>query len=654
MKKMLLSLLVFASMGTYAQNGKTTFVVDDVTYTVTAADQVELTQAGKKAKEVTNLVIPSTVSDGTNNYKVTSIGKEAYQWTNATSIKIPGSVKTIGRAAFYYGSPATILLGNGVDSIGSYAFSGKNLTELDIPSSVKVIGDHAFFGTSTNSKFSKLTLHEGLEEIGDGAFYGNAIETLEIPSTCKKIGASAFLYSTKLKSLTFYEGLEEIGDGAFVNGESAYNSTKDLTSVTLPQSLKKLGIEAFLRMPLTSINIPAGLEELGESAFAHTNISNITVDPANKYFMVDEKGVLYSKNKKILYAVPMKGLTEYAVSNGCIGINGGAFWGSQIEKVTLPDSMLALGYGAFLESPLKTINLPNAISYIDEYCFAGTKLEHVVLPENLYYIYEATFAQCPNLQSVIIPSSVQAIDVRAFYLSNNLTSVYCKRSTPPYLVEAYEGEEEFSSSFTLYVPKGCANYYKASKVGDFENYWTNYFSKVVEMNNGILQPVSATPAVAEVLDLLQPASVQIKFNEPITCINEKPEAALRIDAPYMSGQTIGNGWHASVEGNTLIVYATDETGDVARFQTDDSHVYYITIPAGVVKNAAGDENEYILLGYYGYGHKDTGIDETVQSSKIGSGKVVARYNINGQQTNAQQKGLQIVRFSDGTAKKTLK
>ena len=653
MKKMLLSLLVFASTSMYAQNGKTTFVVDDVTYTVTAVDQVELTQAGKKAKEVTNLVIPSTVSDGTNNYKVTSIAEAAYQWTNATSIKIPGSVKTIGRAAFYYGSPTTILLGNGVKSIGSYAFSGKNLTELDIPSSVKAIGDHAFFGTSTNSKFSKLTLHEGLEEIGDGAFYGNAIETLEIPSTCKKIGASAFLYSTKLKSLTFYEGLEEIGDGAFVNGEYANNSTKDLTSVTLPKSLKKLGIEAFLRMPLTSINIPEGLEELGESAFAKTNIATITVDPANEHFMVDEKGVLYSKNKKILYAVPMKGLNEYVVSNDCIGINGGAFWGSPIEKVTLPDSMLALGYGAFLESSLKTINLPNTISYIDEYCFAGTKLERVVLPENLYYIYEATFAQCPNLQSVIIPSSVQAIDVRAFYLSNNLTSVMCKRSTPPYLVEAYEGEEEFSSAFTLYVPKGCASTYKASKVEGNDNYWINYFNKVEEMDKGILKPVAASPAVAETLDVLQPASFQIQFDTPITCINDKPEAAVRIDAPYMSGQVIGNEWHASAVGNTLTVYATDETGDVARFQTSDSHVYYVTIPAGVVKSAAGDENEYILLGYYGYGHK-TGIDEAMQSSKIDNGKVVARYNINGQQTTAQQKGLQIVRFSDGTAKKTFK
>ena len=649
MKRFLLSLLVImAGMGAFAQS---TFVVDDVTYTIKEGTmEVELTKAGSEAKKVANLVIPSTVSDGTNSYRVTSIADYAYQWTDATSIKVPGSVKTIGNGAFYYGYPSTIQLGNGIEIIGDNAFSSKNLTELEIPASVKVIGASAFFGVSSGSKFTKLTLHEGLEEIGTSAFYGNAIETLEIPSTCKKIAGKAFLFSGNLKSLTLYEGLEEIGDGAFRNGEYAYNTSKDLTSVTLPNSLKKLGIEAFFRMPLKSINIPAGLEELGESAFAKTNISSITVDPANEYFKVDEKGVLYSKSGSILYAVPMKGLRSYTVADNCVGINGGAFWGSEITEVTLPEGMRGLGYGAFQETPLAAINLPNSISYIDEFCFAGTQLGEVVLPENLYYIYEATFAQCPRLQSVVIPSSVAAIDVRAFYLSYNLTSVTCKGCIPPYLVEAYEGEEEFSSAFTLYVPKGCADYYKATKIGDTYNYWVNYYNKVEEMDKGVLTAVAATPAFGIVLDELQPASFQIEFAEPITCINANPEVGLRVDYPYMSAAQVGTGWHASVSGNTLTVYANDATETVARFETDYHHVYYITIPAGVVKNAAGDENEYILLGYYGYGAQ-VGINETLQSSKMGTGKVVARYNVSGQQTTAQQKGLQIVRFSDGTVRK---
>jgi len=653
MKRFLLSLLAMAGMCAYAQNDKTTFVVDDVTYTIkegTSQPEVELTEAGKEAKKVTNLVIPSTVSDGTTSYKVTSIAPKAYQWTDATSIKVPGSVKTIGDCAFYYAYPSTIQLGYGIETIGANAFGSKNLTELDIPGSVKVIGDAAFFGVSSSSKFSKLTLHEGLEEIGESAFYGNVIETLEIPGTVKKIGKAAFSCSSKLKSLTFYEGLEEIGNGAFNNNFYTYNSTKDLTSVTLPNSLKKIGIEAFLAMPLTSINIPAGLEELGESAFAKTKISSITVDPANKHFTVDDKGVLYGNNGKLLYLAPMKGLRNYLVADNCVGINGGAFWGSDIEQVNLPYGIRGIGYGAFQQSSLREINLPNTISYIDEFCFAGTNLEEVVLPENLFYIYEATFAQCNKLTSVVIPSSVEAIDVRAFYLSYNITSVTCKRSTPPYLVEAYEGEEEFSSAFTLYVPKGCAKYYQASKVNDLTNYWTSYFNKVEETDKGILFPVDATPTPAGVLDELQSASFQIQFDEPITCIDANPEVGLRLDYPYMAAAQVGTGWHASVNGNTLTIYANDATETVAKFETNKEHVYYITIPAGIVKNAAGDENQYILLGYYGYGTQ-TGIDETVQSTKLGNGKVVARYNINGQQTTAQQKGLQIVRLSDGTARK---
>ena len=650
MKRILLLLLVFTSMYASAQS---TFIVDDVTYTIkagTSEPEVELTKAGESAQEVANLVIPSTVSDGTTTYKVTSIGREAYQSTKATSIKVPGSVKTIGHAAFHSGNPSVILLGNGIETIGSYAFSTKNLTQLDIPGSVKVIEDHAFFGTSFSPIFSKLTLHEGLEEIGEAAFYGNAFETIEIPSTCKKIGKSAFLYSTKLKTLIFYEGLEEIGDGAFVNSDAAYNKANDLTSVTLPNSLKKLGMEAFLRMPLTSINIPAGLEELGESAFAKTNISTITVASANQHFMADANGVLYSKDGSLLYAVPMKGLKNYTVADNCKGINGGAFWGSEIEQVTLPNGILGIGYGAFQQSTLKSINLPTTNSYIAEFCFAGTNLEEVVLPENLFYIYEATFAVCPNLHSVVIPSSVAAIDVRAFYLSPNLTSVTCKGSTPPYLVEAYEGEEEFSSAFTLYVPKGCSNTYKASKVGENDNYWINYYSKVEEMDKGILLPVAATPAHASVLTELQPASFQIQFDEPITCIDANPLVGLRLDYPYFAGSQVGTGWHASVNGNTLTIYANDETESIARFQTNDNHVYYLTIPAGVVKNAAGDENQYILLGYYGYGTQ-TGINDNLQGDKLATGKVIARYNINGQQITDQQKGLQIVRFNDGTARK---
>ena len=642
-----LSLLAMASLDFSAQ---TTFVTDGVTYTVKNGSEVELTSADSEAKKTQNLIIPTTVTDGTQSYTVTSIAAEAYQWSDATSITVPGSVKTIGAKAFYHTSPTSITLEEGIQEIGSYAFTGKTITELDIPGSVKKIGDHAFFGTTSKSPFQKLTLHEGLEEIGDAAFYGNAIEELHIPGTCKVIGNTAFLYSTKLKTLTFGEGVEEIGEGAFQNGDASYNKTTELTSVTLPSSLKKIGMEAFLRMPLTSINIPASLETLGESAFAKTDITTITVAAGNKNFKLMD-GNLYSKNGEILYLIPMKGVTELKVKNGCRGIYGGACWGSEVKKVTLPQGIVALSYGAFLQTPLEEINLPNSISYIDDQCFAGTNLTSVTLPENLYHIYEGTFAQCEKLKSVVIPSSVAAIDVRAFIYSNNLSSVTCLGSVPPYLVEANEYEEVFTSTFTLYVPKGCADAYKAKKIGNNDNYWSIYYNKVQELETGVLSPVSVSPVIGSELEKTQAASFEILFDEPITLVNEAPEVGLRVSAPYNAAADFCEGWKALVSNNKLTVFAYDMDGFTMGFATQPATAYYVTIPAGIVKNAAGDLNEHILLGYVGNGTNEVLPVETTVFK--GDRKAVANYNLNGQQTSRQKKGIQIVRYSDGSTRKVL-
>ena len=658
MRKTLLSLLAWASISVaFAQ---TTFVVDDITYTVKeGTTEVELTKFGEEAKKITDLVIPSSVTYGDVKYSVTSIADDesksedpVYGYGNAKTIKIPGSVKRVGNYTFYRCSLTSIMLGNGVEEIGVYAFSGGSLEQLEIPGSVKVIGADAFFGSSSAQKLKKLTLHEGLEEIGDAAFWGHGLEELEIPGSVKKIGKNAFAYVGKLKKLTLNEGLEEIGDGAFQNGLYTWQNTKDLTSITLPSTLKKIGSEAFLRVPLTAINIPASVEEIGESAFAKTNITKYIVDPKNPNFMVDEEyGALFSKDGSILYSIPMTGVTEMELN--CAGIFGGAFWGSEIKRVELSDGVKVIWDDAFVETALEHISLPNTITYIGYEAFAGTKLKEVVLPESLFFIDQRCFAACSELTSVVIPSSVQYIDNSAFVYCNKLASVTCKGSNPPELADAYDTDYYiFSSDFTLYVPKGCKDTYAATQIGEMYNYWPNYYANIVETSQGIIKHVSCAPVYASVLDASQTAEFQVTFADDVTCIDALPAVGVRKDAPYNASMEFEGGWTASVSGKTLTVTAKNGADETASFATEKEHVYYITIPAGVVKNAAGDQNECIVLGYYGYGY-ETGIDQTLKSGTLGKGSVVARYNINGQQTTAPQKGLQIVRLSDGSIRKVV-
>ncbi|MBQ7422667.1 MAG: leucine-rich repeat domain-containing protein [Prevotella sp.] len=637
MRKLLLSLLIAICSYANAQ----TFTEGSYTYTVTGDNTVEIT-TGDKTSAI--LDVPSTVTHEGVVYDVTSIGAEAFQWNKATTVTIPGSIKTIGEKAFYYGNITSITFNEGLEEIGTYAFGSSKCVSLVFPNSLKRIADHAFFGSSYGPTLTSVTFGDGLEYIGSAAFYGNALTELDIPASVDTIASTAFLHSNKLEKLTFHDGLKYIGAGAFNNTDKR-NQT--LTSVTLPSTLSYLGDEAFLKMPITSINVPAALETFGESAIAGTAVEEITIDPANKNFhLVD--GILYSTNNSLLYAVPMKGKQEVSVVNGCIGIVGGAFWGSEVSRVTLPNGLLAIGYGAFQESELSEITFPTTVTYVDELAFAGTKITDVTFPENAIYIYEGTFAQCPNLKTITLSSGLQAIDVRAFYGSNNIESVTCKGSKAPGLVVAYEYEEIFTcpTSAKLYVPKGAKASYQY-RDGSWDS-WDTYFT-ITETEQGTLVPVELINDSTE-LSKYAYASFQVRFGEEISLVNDAPEAYIRANAPYNAPYAkFDGGWKAMIEANnTLTVFAMDADGYMDYFVAQEGDTYYVTIPEGVVKNAAGEQNEHITMVFYG--PNTLGV-ENVSAIGKADGKVVARYNINGQQLNSAQKGINIVRMSDGSAKK---
>jgi hypothetical protein len=69
----------------------------------------------------------------------------------------------------------------------------------------------------------------------------------------------------------------------------------------------------------------------------------------------------------------------------------------------------------------------------------------------------------------------------------------------------------------------------------------------------------------------------------------------------------------------------------------------------MVKNATGDQNERIVITLQGA--TLAGIDA---SPAVGNDvKEVARYNLNGQRVDAPTKGINIVKYSDGSSRKVL-
>jgi len=585
MRKLLLSCLAFVAL---SLNAQTTFKVGVVSYTTTGDATCEVSDVDSKdasGTAVTEVSIPQTVENEGATYTVTALGEYAFNYSDVSSVTLPETIETVGRCAFNSCKNLTqIALPAGLKTIGDYAFSGAGLTSIDIPASVEEIGGSAFF---TNYSLADITGMQGLKKIGGSAFYKCPITEITLPEAVDSIPKSLFLYCDKLQTVNLSSSTYYIGEGAF-------NGCTSLASMTIPSSVKHIGDEAFLGCSaLTSFTLPASTAELGTGVLAKSGVTTLAVEDGCTNFEL-YNGAIYSADKRLLYAVPMKGMTSHSVQSGCVGINGGAFWGSEVQQVTLPDGLAAIDDYAFCQSSLAQINFPSSLVYMGVQALADTKLTEVTLPENMTTVYEALLAGCTELTTVTIPSAVKIIAMRAFWNCTKLKTINALGSTAPELEEIYEDyESQFYnvSGATIYVPKGSSSSYEAAGYGDKLT--------ISETDAGTLKYTSTNPADGSTVEPgYMNMAFDVVFDEAVTIVKDEPEAILK-----MGDETIGStiepygSWHATNgdNANTLRVWGDDGDGYTDYFKTEDGKSYCIIIPAGMVKNAAGDLNERIVI-----------------------------------------------------------
>ncbi len=588
MKKHLLTLSALLAVS-YSL-GAVSFKNGPLTFETTGENTVAVSKADNKdasGNKYASYTVPETVVNDNVTYTVTAIGEEAFRWVDASEITLPATIEVFGNSAFNGASNlSSINLPAGLKVIGDYAFSSTAVTSLDIPASVEEIGNSAFF---TCKSLTSVTLHEGLKKIGTSAFYKVPITEIVLPESLVELGDKAFLYCSNLASIKFPSTLTKLGVGVLYGCPL-------ITSITLPENLTSIGAECFLGTAITEITIPATVETIGTSVFAKTSITSINLAPGNRSFVLID-GVLYDAAEKLLYAVPMKGKNSVSVSEKCVGINGGAFWGSEVTKVALPQGFLAIDDFAFCQSALAEINFPSSITYIGEQGFADTKLTEVTLPDNMPYVLDGAFAGCTELTSVTIPSGVKLIYNHAFHNDKKLTSMKCLGSEAPEIDDVYEAYDSpfygISETTPCYVPKGSLESYKDAG-------WGSYF-KLVEDENAVLSTVSITPANGTILGKYAEMKVEIEFASEVTIVNASPEVYLR-KGSELSGAVIGSdaGWKVTAAGNNSIrVWSDDGDGYTQTFTAEQDTEYYLIIPAGIARSADGSLNERIVVKWVG-------------------------------------------------------
>ncbi len=222
---------------------------------------------------------------------VRAIASSAFQnFSSIENITIPDSVEYIGNRAFSYCSGVkTLTIGKGLKEVDEFGFEscGKAITFYyngTISDWAKIeFGNHTAnpahntTGSWTSGKFyvngsevmGDIVIEEGVEKIGNYTFYNlKNITGVTLPDSLKTVGEYAFYACNGITNL-------DLGSGVEVIDNSAFENCGRIPSVTIPDSVYEIAIYAFKGCSnLTEVRLGKGVEDI--QSFAFNSCSKLT------------------------------------------------------------------------------------------------------------------------------------------------------------------------------------------------------------------------------------------------------------------------------------------------------------------------------------------------------------------------------------------
>ena len=315
----------------------------------------------------------------------------------------------------YRGSDKKVALPDGIREIEAYAFWNLDaLEEISLPDSIVRI-DAQNFSSCKNLKYNEAggakylgndrnpylvlvssdgdirecDVAEGCKLIMENAFDERLkLSRVSLPDSLRYIGFMAFYSCESLAEVSFSDGLEEVAPVAF--------SGCPIEKLCLPDSVKRVGFDAFGNVALREAVLSDALEYVGNGAFTHNDIK------FNEY-----NGGLYlgsRKNPYLCFVKPKdRELCRLDIHKDCRIIYSDAFMRcASLESIRLPAGVVQIGENAFREcDSLESVELPSSLSMIEECAFADcVKLKYITLPAGYLEIDGGAFLDCVSLESV--------------------------------------------------------------------------------------------------------------------------------------------------------------------------------------------------------------------------------------------------------------
>lgn len=492
--------LLFCAGVAYAEDGQ---CGDNVYYSTTSdgavtiygtGDMWDFAQEGANASPFaeSSLITQVTVGAG-----VTSIGNFSFHHCeNLSEVSFAEGLRDIGMGAFWCCGLSSVDFPDSLEHIDLFSFERcENLTTIHIPANVSVIkkdsfaycfGNTAFTADPANPYFTaqdgilfskdqsilrffpcakegeSYAIPSGVTEIGDYAFFRNStLSSVTIPNTVRRIGVSAF-EGTDLASVV-------VSGNNCVLEDRAFYSCIYLENLTLGAGIKEIGYCAFYGDPvLKSVEIPYGVTTIREGAFHGCTGLEFIVIPETVQTI--ETGILaYAGPDYTIYCKEGSAAESYAQSNTLpyriydrkcgnavfYDLDGSVlhiFGKGPMEVYSNPVKPSPF----YQNTAIEEVIIEKGVTTVSQFSFyLCSNLERISLPsDSLTYIGSSAFSGCSSLRAVAIPSSVTRIGGKVFENCSALEQLYVHGQ----YVEAGDDFVEKTDSLVIWLRKDSEVY----------------------------------------------------------------------------------------------------------------------------------------------------------------------------------------------------